>query len=139
MSFLEEAQARAQRRRSRWNALLIPAILVPGGVFMWGFMQVLQSLHQLRYPAQHLTNASGVGPVLTALGAFIASIPLAMLIGNYLVWFVGPARRTLEHEARGVPGTDFMSARRQLTRVALIVVPVALALGVAGAALSWGE
>jgi hypothetical protein len=62
---------------------------------------------------------------------------LAFAIGNVLVWLVGPARRTLEGEASSVPGTNFITAERKLLRVALIVVPVCLAIAVLGALLPW--
>jgi hypothetical protein len=98
---------------------------------------LLEMLHQGRYPTQHLNNSSGAGPVLTAVGALLAAIPLAFAIGNVLVWLVGPARRTLEGEASSVPGTNFITAERKLLRVALIVVPVCLAIAVLGALLPW--
>ena len=137
MTYLEEAQARAKRRRSPWNLLLIPAVLVPLVALSWGLIVLLELLHQARYPTQHLTDSSGVGPVLTAVGALLAAVPAAFLIGNGVVCLVWPARRALEGEASSVPGTDFMTAQRRLLRAALIIVPACLAVAVLGAILSW--
>ena len=137
MSYLAEAQKRAQRRRSAWNLLLIPAVLLPLGLLVSGLVLVLQFLHQARYPAQALASASGFGPIFTTIGALLAAIPLSLLIGNRLVWLIIPTRRVLEHEARAVPKTDFVSAQRQLIRFGRIAVPVSLGLAVLGALVSW--
>ncbi len=134
MSYLAEAQKRAQRRRSAWNLLLIPAVLLPLGLLV---LLVLQFLHQARYPAQALASASGFGPIFTTIGALLAAIPLSLLIGNRLVWLIIPTRRVLEHEATAVPKTDFVSAQRQLIRFGRIAVPVSLGLAVLGALVSW--
>ncbi len=137
MSYLAEAQKRAQRRRSAWNLLLIPAVLLPLGLLVSGLVLVLQFLHQARYSAQALASASGFGPIFTTIGALLAAIPLSLLIGNRLVWLIIPTRRVLEHEARAVPKTDFVSAQRQLIRFGRIAVPVSLGLAVLGALVSW--
>ncbi len=137
MSYLAEAQKRAQRRRSAWNLLLVPAVLLPLGLLVWGLVLVLQLLHQARYPAQALASASGFGPIFTTIGALLAAIPLSLLIGNRLVWLIIPTRRVLEHEATAVPKTDFVSAQRQLIRFGRIAVPVSLGLAVLGALVSW--
>jgi len=137
VNYLEEAQARARRRRSAWNLLLIPAVLLPLGILAWGLIQVLQRLHQARYPTQDLTSASGFGPIATTVGALLAAIPLALLIGNGVVWLIGPIRRVLEHEASAVRGTSFIDAQRQLIRFAMIVVPVLLGIAVVGTLISW--
>jgi len=137
VSYLAEAQKRAQRRRSAWNLLLIPAVLLPLGLLVSGLVLVLQFLHQARYPAQALASASGFGPIFTTIGALLAAIPLSLLIGNRLVWLIIPTRRVLEHEATAVPKTDFVSAQRQLIRFGRIAVPVSLGLAVLGALVSW--
>jgi len=137
VNYLDEAQIRARRRRSAWNFLLIPAVLLPLGILAWGLIEVLQRLHQARYPTQDLTSASGFGPIATTVGALLAAIPLALLIGNGLVWLIGPGRRVLENEASAVPGTSFADAQRQLIRFGTIAIPVFLGIAVVGALISW--
>ncbi len=137
MNYLDEAQIRARRRRSAWNVLLIPAVLLPLGILAWGLILALQRLHQARYPTQDLASASGFGPIATRVGALLAAIPLALLIGNRLVWLIAPGRRVLEHEASAVRGTGFADAQRQLIRFGTIAVPVLLGIAVVGALISW--
>ena len=137
MTYVEEVQARAKRRRSPWNFLLLPVVLVSLAGLSVGLILLLQLLHHARYPTQNLVDSSGAGGVLTALGAFFAAITPALLFGNGLVWLLKPARQVLDREANAFPGTDFLHAQRQLIRFGLIIVPISLAFAVLGAFLPW--
>jgi hypothetical protein len=58
-----------------------------------------------------------------------------MILGNFLVWLVPPARRALDLEAKAHPGTSFTETNRGLLRFALFVTPAALAGALAAALL----
>jgi hypothetical protein len=48
---------------------------------------------------------------------------LGFMLGNLIVWLIPPARRTLDAEATGYPGTSFRDAMRDLTKVCLWTLP----------------
>jgi len=58
MGYYEEARRRAQRRRSPWDLLLIPAVVLPAGSLWWGAVKSLEALHAVLYPGQNLRTAS---------------------------------------------------------------------------------
>jgi hypothetical protein len=139
MSYYQDARRRAQRRRSPWNLLLIPAVLLPAAGLWCGIVEALQAFHRVFYPGETLGTAShSIGPILTAVSPMFAVLPIAMLIGNGLVWLVPPMRRVLDAEAAPHPGTGFWDAQRQLLRGAKYLVPIGLGAGALGAFLTWG-
>ncbi len=79
--------------------------------------------------------ASGVAIV----AAFFATMPLSILCGNYLVWLIKPARRRLDAEAAGFPGTSFREAQASMLRFACVLVPLALAVALGAALQPWSQ
>ena len=76
---------------------------------------------------------SSVAPVLVYLPLLIASLPLAMVLVNYFVYFcVPPARRAMDAEDKAVPGTDYRTQQPLLLRVTLFTFPAAFVLAVVG-------
>jgi hypothetical protein len=138
MGYFDDARRRAQRRRSPWNLLLNAAVAVPTGLLWWAVVALFQFIHATRYSGQNLSSTPrGLGTILVALAPFFAALPVGMMIGNVLVRLVPPARKVLDQEATSFPNTDFQSAQRQLLRVSMIMVPIALGLAVWGSLLPW--
>ena len=130
--FTEAQLARARRRKSRWNVLLIPAVLLPI-IALWvaGALSA-QHVHLLLYPSQTLRNAKGLWVILAVMAPVAAAVPLGMLVGNFLVWQVGPARRALNREAEPDPTTSYAASQPALLRLAIpaaIIAVVATAIG----------
>jgi hypothetical protein len=89
---------------------------------------------------QNLRTASdAVGAIFATVSPFFAVIPIALIVGNCLLWLIPPARRVLDREARPHPGTRFRESQRQLIQFAKYVVPIGLGIGVVGALMSWGR
>jgi hypothetical protein len=138
MSHYEDARRRGHRRRSPWNLLLIPAVVLPFGLFWWAVAKGLEAIHGARYPGENLITAShSVGVAVAAVSPAFAAIPIAMLVGNCLVRLVPPARRVLDAEAAPYPGTGFHSAQNRLVQLSKYVVPTGLAVGLLGALMPW--
>ena len=138
MSFYQEARARARRRRSPWNLLLIPAVVVPLGLLWWGLVALFEFLHASLYSAQDLRiTPNGIGPILSAVAPFLAALPLSMMVGNRLVRLVRPARQALDQEAKPLPITSFSNAQQQLLWASKLLVPISLGLALFGALLPW--
>ena len=137
MSCLKGARRRVTRRKSAWNLLLIPAVLIPGGLFWWGSLIVANSIHGKLYPGQYLPGYDGAGAIMVSLAAFFAALPIAMIAGNLLVRLLPAARQMLDQEATDHPGTSFIDSQKDLIRLALYVIPASTMVWVAGVLLPW--
>ncbi len=128
----------AARRKSPWNLLLFALVVLALLGAMYIAVAALVGLHQMIHPGQTLRGASGAGPGVAMIAAFIACLPMALLTANAVVYLIKPARAALNREAVGHAGADFVSSQRALLKFATVLVPVAVAVAVAGAAMSWG-
>jgi hypothetical protein len=138
MGYITDARPRAGRRRSRWNLLLIPCYVLPWLGFVFASLLLFGRLYALI----HATDRVGVVPdtiggILMALGSLFAWLGPSMIIANQLVSAVPAARRALDQEATGVPGTDRQSANRALFRMSRVLVPVGFSVALAGVLMPW--
>jgi hypothetical protein len=134
MSYFDEVLARAKRRRSPWNLLLIPAVLAPWLLMSWATSVALatlsRSIHAGRDP---LILPHTIGGILIAVAPLFAWLGPSMIIGNLLVAAIPPARRVLDAEAVHFPGTDRRSANRSLLRVSIAMTSGGLLVALVGA------
>ncbi len=59
-----------------------------------------------------------------------------MVLGNLLVAAIPAARRVLDREAEGVPGTDLASSNWRMLKVAAFLTPAGLLIALAGVLVS---
>lgn len=137
IQFSDSQFARAKRRKSRWNLLLLPAVLLPLVTIWAGLCGAANSMHMYLFSGESLRTAKGVWPILATLSPFFAALPLAMLVGNLVVWLVPPARRALDSEAIPHPGTSFLASQAKLGRLALYMTPAGVAASIVASALPW--
>ena len=136
-TFLGNARARASRRKSPWNLLLI-LVLPLWLVLWWSGVQLAiftQStlLHGAAVPETWLL-ANSFAPFLLYFPLLISTpLPAAVLVNYAIYGLVTPARRAMDAEDRAFPGTEYATAQPQLVRLTLRVLPFAFALAVLGA------
>ena len=139
MGYITEARARAGRRRSGWNLLLIPSYIVPWFLLVFGSLVVLGRLYAVLHDR---TDVGALlpdtrGSILIAVGVLFMWMGPSMILANQLVSVVRPARRALDLEAATVPGTDRASANRGLLKMTLLVTPVGLMVALVGLLIPW--
>ena len=138
MSYFDEARARAKRRKSLWNLLLVPTVLVPWLLLSWFSWVELGKLHRLFHPGREFVIfPEGVSGILMAVTPLFAWLAPSMLVGNLVVAGIRPAKRMLSLEAASVPGTDLSSSNRSLFRLSVVLTPAALLVGVLAAYVAW--
>ena len=137
MGYISQARQRARRKKSTWNLLLLPAVLIPLAIIWVGAVLLATVLHTSIYAGQTLNSATGIGPILTMIAPFFGAMPLAMLLGNTLVRLLPSARHALDMEAEAFPSTSFAASQTGLRRFAAYAVPVAVCICVFGAVLRW--
>lgn len=137
MTYLEDAQRRARRRKSPWNLLLLATVLLFLGLLSAAGAGGAALLHQALYPAQTLRTATGLGAILAVCGPFFGALPLAMQAGNASLRRLRPARDALSREAGEMHAHQFHGSQRQLIRITTFVLPCAVAVTLCGALLPW--
>ena len=137
MRFTEEQYRHAKRRKSRWNLLLVPAVLVPL-IAIWVSLVLLGGYaHGLIYNGQTLRTGRGLGPILNALAPVFIATAFGMLAGNLLVWFIAPARRVLEREAMPYPALTFAASQSALLKLLPLLATVSISGLVLGVLIPW--
>lgn len=137
MSTLEEARARARRRKSRWNLLLVPAGLVPMGVIWAAAALLAEQAHMHFYPDESLRDGEGPWVVVAAVAPLFAAIPIGLLVGNFLVHHVARARAALDREAAADPTLGYRASQAALCKAAFLASGAALASTTLGVLLPW--
>lgn len=138
MSYLDKALERAKRRRSAWNLLLLPAVVIPLGLLWWLSVVGVAELYRLIHPqAQFVFLPDTVGAIFMAIGPVFACLAPAMIIGNLVTFMIPAARRALEAEAVTVCGSDFRSANRGLLKGAAILTAAGILVTLLGVWLPW--
>jgi hypothetical protein len=143
LDFYLAARARAGRRRSPWNLILIPFGL-GGWLGTWYLLfRLVWNFHHWLYP-QHLFSdfwregipfASFVPSFLMLFAPAVAALCVGLMIANCIVLLIPPARRALDAEAVGYPGTGFKEATRALFGLLKWALPIGMAVAMFAASV----
>jgi len=139
--YYRAARWRAQRRKSPWNFLLFPLCF---GAFLatwYALFRLVFAFHAAIYPQHHFADfwrqgislGSFVPSFLMVFAIFPGAMALGFMLGNALVWLIPVARRRLDAEAQGYPGTGFGEAQRGLLKICLWTLPSGLAIALTAA------
>ena len=135
-TFLGNARARSSRRKSSWNLLLLLAlplwfVVCFGGVRL-ARVAALAILHGRTVP-DSLIWPSAIAPFFVYFPMMLASVPTAMVLINYAVYYlVPPARRAMDAEDVAYPGVEYATQQPLLLRISLLTLAVAFPLAVLG-------
>jgi hypothetical protein len=130
LKYIAGMRARATRRKSKWNLLLI-AFAIAGSALSWyGLVEPLLSLRARFFPNDaFLMNRTRLGNIVLYVAPFFPSICVGILVANFAVWIIPPARRALSEEARGDAGSDFKSSNlavgKLLVLTSILMLPIA--------------
>jgi hypothetical protein len=130
------ARHRAKRRKSAWNALLIPFCFGSSLAIWYGLFRVVWLFHISIYPEHELSDFWQAGitfrSFVPSFFMVFALMPVALIagsmLGNSLLWLITPIRRILDAEAQGYAGTSFGASMRGLFKFGVWVVPIGLTL-----------
>jgi hypothetical protein len=141
--FYVNARRRAQRRKSPWNILLFPLCFGSWLVCWYVLFLLVWKFHTAIYPEHQLVEfwprgISMLNFILSFLMTFSiapAALAFGFMLGNILIWLIPPARRVLDAEARGYPGTSFAESMRGLLKICLWALPIGFAVALTAAYL----
>lgn len=133
ITYIRQARWRAKRRKSLWNLVLIPLCLLGIVCAGWVFFLPIQYLQDaLRSESAFLAGSTNIGKILLICGLLICSIVPGLMLGNIFAWLVVPLRRIFDREAQAYPSTNFKTAMKQLTTVAIVIFIVVYPLALLG-------
>jgi len=132
-SYFNSARERARRRRSPWNLLLIPTCLGAFAAIYWAYLAFADWVVNQLFPRDtYFRTFSTLGGILRYIPAGFLVLALSFAVGNQLVYCIPPARRALDGEAEGHPGTSFGIAQKSLLKGFVLLLPFCLPLCAAG-------
>ena len=136
--YLNLARQRARRRKSPWNLLLIPFCLM-GIAGTWiGIAYLLQEYRRFLVPYDaFLFSGTRIGNIFMFVAPLFPSLAIGLIVGNFLVWCVPPARTALDREATGVRGADLRSSQLALAKLGILAAVITLPLCLLGANNFW--
>lgn len=135
----QHARPHAARRKSIWN-LLLPAFLLP----LWfalgyaGF-ELVWRLHLAWHPQdnghmlEYWRHGMDGARFLMLVPPMVAALPLAMMIANFLVYAIPPARRAMTHGAGDAAIAHYLASQRALVGFAAAVAAASAGAAVLGA------
>jgi hypothetical protein len=138
-TWVKNARERSRRRKSAWN-LLLPLFALPlwcTFTFLLGWAAL--ALHTLLRPEAVSLFASGSLRLSTALVLFpimFSALCPALLLTNFLVYLIPPARRAMNAEDRDYPGTDYDSSRRALSKLGFWICVASLPVVLVGVSIA---
>jgi hypothetical protein len=137
------AYVRAAQRKSPWNALIFALAGVAYALtgyalarFAWALRNFVLSTHPVTF-MEMIRRANDSGPIclLFFIPPLFACIPIALFVGNFLVYLIPPARRSLDREAVGIWHGSYAEAQKDLALFMLWISLPGLVLSVVGAFL----
>ena len=117
--------------RSAWNLLLAPFCVIGIGGAWIGILLLFAQYRKLLCPADaFLCNGTRIGNILFYVAPIFPSIAAGMIVGNFLLWCIPPARAAMKRE----DGDHvFRTSQIGLAKVAAIMAAIALPLCFLGA------
>ena len=138
-NWLAHAQQRSKRRKSAWNYLLplfgFPIWAAFTASLVWLGHVIRSAFHPHQPPPVFSPGPMSASDTLVSIASFIVAIPAAMLVTNFLVYRIAPARRAMEAEDRNFPGVGYRSSQHALFKLWLWLLAICLPLILVGAAL----
>jgi hypothetical protein len=103
---------------------------------VWKFHTAIYPEHQFaEFWRPGISMANFMLSFLMMFSVTPAALALGFMLGNILIWLIPPARRVLDVEAIGYPGTSFVESMRGLSKICLWALPIGFAVALTAAYL----
>jgi hypothetical protein len=122
-------------RKNTWNLLLVPlCVMGTGGVWI-GIVLVFEQYRKLLCPPDaFLFSGTRLGNIFFFVAPGFPSLAAGMIVGNFFLWCIPPARATMERKTAG--GT-FQASQLALAKFGAAMGTIALPLCFLGANNVW--
>jgi hypothetical protein len=137
-TWLQNARARKQYQKSQWNNLIMVLALPIYFGSAYGLVSFAVFLRNQLHPGHvgpPLVYNSVVAGVLVVLAPLVASIFVAFVGANFLVYQIPPARRAFDKEAQAMPAIGYAASQRALLKIGIPTVIATIVLLVIAAVI----
>ncbi|MGA3163634.1 MAG: hypothetical protein ABSD77_05480 [Verrucomicrobiota bacterium] len=134
LEYYGRARHRAGRRKSAWNAFLIPFSLVAWAGIWYLLFRLVWLFHVAFHPDHELTDfwqkdigfRNGVLSFLMVFSLVPGAGTLGFVLTNIFFRLIPWARRAFDAEAKDYPGTSFRKSMRGLYKICIWTLPSGL-------------
>ena len=138
-TWLAHARHRSRRRKSPWNLLLpmfgFPLWVAMVALLVWMTLALRTTIHPISTHPLFDSGPIRLGAALILFPSLIAAVCPALLLTNFLVYLIPPARRAMDIEDHDFPGTGYKSSQRALLKAGLWLLAICLPPALIGVAL----
>jgi len=114
-------------------SLLVRSIIYPISLRLAFHVWLYPTLQDLTM--RFMSAASNLLILLMTLPLMLGSIGIGFALANCLIWLIATARRALDSEAEGHPGTSFRKSKGALLKITLWIPPASIAVAMVAASL----
>ena len=137
-TWFQNARARKRYQKSRWNTLVMALALPIYLGSAYGLISFAAFLRNQLHPGHvgpPLAYTNVVAETFVVFAPLVASIFIAFVGANFLVYQIPPARRAFDKEAEAMPSIGYPASQRALLQIGVPTVIVAIALLVIAAVI----
>ncbi|HWD20681.1 MAG TPA: hypothetical protein VHB20_15540 [Verrucomicrobiae bacterium] len=127
VSYYAGARHRAKRRKSGWNALLIPVSLAVWAGTWYLLFELVWAFHIAHYPGHllkdfwppHVSLRSGILSFVMVFSLGPGAGALGFMLTNLVFWTIPPARKAFDSEAKDHPDAGFRETMQTIFKLCL--------------------
>ena len=137
-TWFQNARARKRYQKSRWNNLVMALALPIYLGAAYGLISFAVFLRNLLHPGHigpPLVFTHAVAGACVVFAPLVASIFIAFVGANFLVYQIPPARRAFDKEAEAMPSIGYAVSQRALLKIGAPTVIVVIVLLVVAAVM----
>jgi len=137
-TWLQNARARKQYQKSKWNNLVMALALPIYLGAAYGLISFAAFVRNLLHPGHvgpPLAYTNVVAGACVVFAPLVASIFIAFVGANFLVYQIPPARRAFDKESEAMPSIGYSVSQRALLKIGVPTVIVTVVLLVIAAVI----
>jgi heme/copper-type cytochrome/quinol oxidase subunit 2 len=130
-TWLQNARGRKQYQKSKWNNLVMALALPIYLGAAYGLIVFAIFLRNLLHPGHvgpPLAYNNVVAGTCVVFAPLVASIFIAFVGANFLVYQIPPARRAFDKEAEAMPSIGYSTSQRALLKIGVPTVLITVVL-----------
>jgi hypothetical protein len=127
---IDQARQRARRqKKSAWNLHAVPFRLRGVGGTWTGIAFFFETYRRHLFPWDcFLASGTRLGNVLMFVAPVFPSLAIGMIVGDFLLWLIPPAKAALEREILASKSPSLRSTQTALDKFGAVLAAVALPL-----------
>ena len=132
--YLDKADNRVKRRKSLWNLILVPLMIICVGSVYFLFWKLAANFQNSLIPNNVIFwSYTRIGSIFMFIPLFFPSIPLGLMFANFIAWCIAPARKAFNREAQGDKHVSFRNTTKYLFYCSMVLMWITFPVSFVGA------